>query len=51
MNALVTGCAGRDMRDRRDEALVRLMIETGARAGQVVAPGTEYVDLSTGTPP
>jgi site-specific recombinase XerC len=51
MKALVAACAGKDMRDRRDEALVRLMIETGTRAGEVVALGTEYVDLSTGTPP
>lgn len=50
MKALVAACAGKDMRDRRDEALVRSMIETGARAGEVVALGTEYVDLSTGTP-
>src|SRR5215211_6531671 len=49
IKALVAACAGRDLRDRRDEALVRLMIETGARAGEVVALGTEDVDLSTGT--
>jgi integrase/recombinase XerD len=49
IRALVAACAGRDLRDRRDEALVRLMIETGARAGEVVALGTEDVDLSTGT--
>lgn len=49
IKALVAACAGRDLRDRRDEALVRLMIETGARAGEVVALGTEDVDPSTGT--
>jgi integrase/recombinase XerD len=49
IKALVAACAGRDLRDRRDEALVRLMIETGARAGEVVALGTEDVDLATGT--
>ena len=49
ITALVAACAGKDLRDRRDEALVRLMIETGARAGEVVALGTEDVDLSTGT--
>jgi site-specific recombinase XerD len=49
IKALVAACAGRDLRDRRDEALVRLMIETGARAGEVVALGTEDVDLTTGT--
>ncbi|SDX63942.1 Phage integrase family protein [Geodermatophilus africanus] len=49
IKALVAACAGRELRDRRDEALVRLMVETGARAGEVVALGTEDVDLSTGT--
>jgi site-specific recombinase XerD len=33
IKALVAACAGRDLRDRRDEALVRLMIETGAGRG------------------
>ena len=49
IKALVAACAGRDLRDRRDEALVRLMIETGARAGEVVALSTQDVDLATGT--
>ncbi|SDY35518.1 Site-specific recombinase XerD [Modestobacter sp. DSM 44400] len=49
ITALVAACAGRDMRERRDEALVRLMIETGARAGEVVALGIADVDLATGT--
>ena len=49
IKALIAACTGRDLRDRRDEALVRLMIETGARAGEVVALDTEDVDLSTGT--
>ena len=47
--ALLDVGAGRELRDRRDEALPRLMIETGVRAGEVVAPGTGDVDLSTGT--
>nr|WP_275585881.1 tyrosine-type recombinase/integrase [Geodermatophilus sabuli] len=49
ITALVAACAGMELRDRRDEALVRLMIETGVRAGEVVALGTGDVDLSTGT--
>jgi hypothetical protein len=48
IKALVAACAGKDLRDRRDEALVRLMIETSVRTGEVVALGTEDVDLSTG---
>jgi integrase len=49
IEALVVACAGRELRDRRDEALVRLVIETGARAGEVVALSTEDVDLPAGT--
>lgn len=45
---LIKACSGKDFRDRRDEAIVRLMIETGARAGEIVAMGTRDVDLKTG---
>jgi site-specific recombinase XerD len=34
---LVKKCQGKNFRDRRDEAIVRLMLETGARAGEVAA--------------
>jgi site-specific recombinase XerD len=34
---LVKKCHGSTFRDRRDEAIVRLMFETGARAGEVAA--------------
>ena len=37
------------LRHRRDEAIVRLMFETGARAGEVVALETADVDLAAGT--
>ena len=37
------------LRHRRDEAIVRLMLETGARAGEVVALAVVDVDLSAGT--
>ena len=36
------------MRDRRDEAIVRFMFETGTRAGEVVALAVEDVDLAAG---
>jgi integrase len=42
-------CQGKDFRDRRDEAIVRLMIETGARAGEVVAMTLDDVDLGHGS--
>lgn len=43
--ALIAACKGSDLRDRRDEALVRLMLETGMRAGEAVALQTTDVDL------
>jgi integrase len=36
-------------RGRRDEALLRFMLETGTRAGEVVALAVDDVDLSHGT--
>src|SRR5436190_1698644 len=35
--ALVKACAGREFIDRRDEALIRFMLETTARSGEVLA--------------
>lgn len=43
--ALVKACTGREFVDRRDEAVVRLMLETGALVGEVVAMGTADVDV------
>ncbi|GAA2185017.1 tyrosine-type recombinase/integrase [Brooklawnia cerclae] len=48
IKALIKACAGRELRDRRDEALVRLMVETGARAGEVVGLAVDDVDLTKG---
>ena len=49
LKALLGSCTGRELRERRDEALIRFMVETGARAGEVVALGVSDVDLSVGT--
>jgi integrase len=49
LRRLVKACEGRTLRDRRDEALVRLMFETGLRAGEVVALRVEDVDVLGGT--
>lgn len=35
LRALIQACSGKELRDRRDEAIVRLMAETGTRAGEV----------------
>ena len=48
LKALVKACAGPDFRDRRDEAIVRLMIETGARAGEIVTMRLDDLDLAAG---
>ena len=49
LKALLKACAGPDMRDRRDEAILRLMLETGMRAGEVVSLQVPDVDLMAGT--
>jgi integrase len=45
LKRLLKACVGKDWRDRRDEAIVRLMLETGARASEVVGLQTADVDL------
>lgn len=46
--ALVKACAGKEFVDRRDEALVRFMTETGVRAGEVIAMGVADMDAVAG---
>jgi site-specific recombinase XerD len=48
LQLLIKACAGKSLADRRDEALVRLMAETGARAAEVVGIQTADVDLGRG---
>jgi integrase/recombinase XerD len=46
---LIAACSGLDpLRDRRDEALIRFMVETGCRAGEVAAMLLPDVDLPRG---
>jgi integrase/recombinase XerD len=47
--ALVKACAGREFRDRRDEAIVRFMLECIVRAGEVVGMTTADVNLTAGS--
>jgi site-specific recombinase XerD len=49
LKRLIKACTGRSFIDRRDEAIVRLMAETGARAGEVVGLAVDDVDLKRGT--
>lgn len=48
LKALIRACAGPELRDRRDEALIRFMLETGTRAGETAALAVADVDLATG---
>jgi site-specific recombinase XerD len=48
LKALLAACQGKSFRDRRDEALVRLMAETGLRAGEAAALTLDDVDLDAG---
>ena len=49
LRAMLKACRGPDLRDKRDEAILRLMFTTGARAGEVAA--MEVADLNLRTDP
>ncbi|CAN5323055.1 tyrosine-type recombinase/integrase [soil metagenome] len=49
LKALIKACTGPDLRERRDEAIVRFMVETGTRAGECVSLTVPDVDLAGGT--
>jgi site-specific recombinase XerD len=48
LKMMLKACAGRTLRDRRDEAMLRLMTETGIRAGELVALTVADVNLGGG---
>ena len=48
LRLLIKACAGKDLIDPRDEAIVRLMAETGLRAGEVIGMQLSDVDLQQG---
>jgi len=50
LRALLKACRGPDMRDKRDEAILRLMFTTGARAGEVVAMQVNDLNLRSVPP-
>ncbi len=45
---LIKVCRGKRFTDRRDEAIVRLMAETGVRAGELIGMTVTDVDLTRG---
>jgi site-specific recombinase XerD len=48
LRLLIKACGGKELIDRRDEAIVRLMAETGLRAGEVIALQVSDIDLERG---
>lgn len=46
--ALIKACQGKEFIDRRDEAVTRLLIETGMRAGEVLGLTVADVDVQRG---
>ena len=48
---LVKACQGKEFIDRRDEAVARLLIETGMRAGEVLATPRIYRQRRSGWQP
>ena len=48
LRALIDACRGRTLKDRRDEAIVRFLAETGVRAGELLALSVADVDLNRG---
>jgi site-specific recombinase XerD len=48
VRAMIGACRGKSFRDRRDEALIRFMVETGLRSSEVVGLAMDDVDLPRG---
>jgi site-specific recombinase XerD len=48
IKSLMKVCSGRDFRDVRDAAILRLVIETGMRAGEVIALRVTDIDARSG---
>ena len=50
LRAMLKACRGPGLRERRDDAILRLMFTTGMRAGEVVALHTDDLDLRSDPP-
>lgn len=48
LRRLIKACGGKEFRERRDDAIVRLMAETGMRAGELTSLTVADVDLNRG---
>ena len=50
LRRLLRACKGTDLRDRRDDAILKLMFTSGARAGEVIAMGVSDLNLRENPP-
>ncbi len=48
VKAMIRACRGKSFDDKRDEAVIRFMVETGTRAGECVALKLADVDIASG---
>jgi len=48
LKALLATCRSRTLEDRRDEAIIRLLVDTGMRRGELLGMACEDVDLDVG---
>ncbi|MCV7050478.1 tyrosine-type recombinase/integrase [Mycobacterium heidelbergense] len=48
LRLMLKACAGDQLHDRRDEACLRLLVETGMRAGELLALSVHDIDLARG---
>ena len=48
LTALMKTCAGKEFRDRRDEAMIRLLLDCGVRVSELCALTVDGVDLDQG---
>jgi site-specific recombinase XerD len=46
MKALLATCSGKTFEDRRDNAIIRLFIDTGMRASELAGLAVEHIDLT-----
>jgi site-specific recombinase XerD len=47
--ALVKACGGKDFADRRDEAMIRVLLDCGIRAGELIGMTLDSVDIDRET--
>jgi integrase/recombinase XerD len=48
LRVLILACEGKALRDRRDEAIIRLLTETGMRVGEAIALRVEDINMAAG---